>query len=345
MSRRRRLAARLAAGVVLSLLFLAPARARAATVLIVRPAAPSPAAAETLSRLHGELLAVGLAVDVAVGPDHADTRAWMRRAAQERALDAALEILDGGPLPAVDVWIFPGGSGEDQVSSVVAVPGAENAVEQLAIRAVDFVRSILIERHLGAPRAREPAPPPALSRREEPTRPSSSRPRLGVALGAAFLTSPDGGAAALAPLARVEATLGATLALQLEGAGLGTRPAFASKDGSATLARQYLLAGVCTCAPSPRRLRPIFAVGAGALHTSAEGRAAPSASAHDVARWSLLLQATLGARLTFLEDYELSLAAHAQLAQPYVTVYVGDAAVATVGRPTFALTLTLGGWR
>jgi len=113
----------------------------------------------------------------------------------------------------------------------------------------------------------------------------------------------------------------------------------------AQVAQQYALLGLCACAPAPRRLRPTLALSAGLLHTSAEGRADPPAQGHAVAQWSLLLQASLGARLTFLERYEVALAAQAQLAQPYVAVYAGEPAATTLGRPTFVLTLAVGGWR
>lgn len=329
--------------------WLSAARAQAATVLIVRPAAPSPAAAETLSRLHGELLAVGLAVEVATQPDAArsggtNPRAWLEKLATERALDAALEILDGPPQPAVDVWIFSGERGREEVTNVVAEPGAANAVERLAIRSVDVLRSILVESRLNGAAARQP-PPPGTVARAETTDPQTPRGRVGLALGAALLSSFDGGATAVAPLIRLEWAPRTLLALQLEAAGLGSRPEIATQAGSARVSQQYLLVGLCACAPAPRRLRPTFALSAGALHTSADGSAQPPAQGHTVAQWSLLLQATVGARLVFLDRYELSLAAHAQLAQPYVAVYVGDTAAATLGRPTFALTLTLGGWR
>src|SRR5690348_3519535 len=41
---------------------------RAAIVMIVRPAVPSPATSEALSRLRGELLSVGLTVEVVTRP-------------------------------------------------------------------------------------------------------------------------------------------------------------------------------------------------------------------------------------------------------------------------------------
>lgn len=336
------------------LVWFAGARAQAATVLIVRPAAPSPAAAETLSRLHGELLAVGLAVAVAGRPAAADginsnPRAWLERLATERGVDATLEIIDGTPQPAVDVWIFSRERGHEQVTNVVAEPGAGNAVERLAIRSVDVLRSILIESRLIESRVNEATPrQPALPETVVPAASSAGPPRLerlGFALGAALLTSFVDGTTAVAPLARVEWAAGTTLALQVEAAGLGTRPKITTHGGSAQIAQQYALAGLCACAPAARRLRPTLAVSAGVLHTSAEGRAEPPSQGHTTAQWSLLLQATVGVRLAFLERYELSLAAHAQLAQPYVAVYAGDAAPTTLGRPSFALTLALGGWR
>lgn len=328
--------------------WLAAGRARAATVLIVPPVSPSAAAAETLSRLHGELLAVGLAVAVATRPEAGasggtNPRAWLERLATERGLDAALEIIDGAPQPAVDVWIFSREPGREVVTNVVAQPGAGNAVERLAIRAVDVLRSILIESRLNGATPRGATPAETVVH-AAPSSGPTARGRVGLALGAALLTSFADGTTAIAPLARVEWAAGSLLALQVEAAGLGSRPLLTSPTGSARLSQQYVLAGLCACAPAPRRLRPTFALSAGALHTSAQGYAELPASGHSVAQWSLLLQATLGARLSFLEHYELSLAVNAQLAQPYVAVYVGDS-VATLGRPTFVVTLALGGWR
>jgi len=79
------------------------ARAQAAVVVIVRPAAPSPAAIETLSRLRGELLSVGLTVEVVARPalrpsDGSSSRAWLEQVAAERHADGALDIVDKGPI-------------------------------------------------------------------------------------------------------------------------------------------------------------------------------------------------------------------------------------------------------
>lgn len=323
-------------------------RVQAATVVIVRPVSPSPAAAETLSRLHGELLAVGLSVAVVARPGSAasagnNPRAWLERLATEGALDAALEIIDGTPQPAVDVWIFSREPGREQVTNVVSERGADKPVERLAIRAVDVLRSILIESRLNETAAHPSTPAPTVAKGAASASPAS-RGRLGLALGAVLLTGFEGGTTAVAPLARVEWAVGTMLALQGEAAGLGSHAQLTTQGGSARIAQQYTVAGVCACGPAARRLRPTLALSAGVLHTSAEGQAESPAQGHAVAQWSLLVQASLGARLTFFERYELSLAAHAQLAQPYVAVYIGETAATTLGRPTFALTLTVGGW-
>ena len=329
------------------------ARAQSAAVLVVRPDAPSAAAAETLSRLHGELLSVGLEVEVTARParaasDSTSARSWLEGVAAERTLDAVLDIVDGGPTAAVDIWIFSKEPRRSQVSRVVADANDQNANERLAIRAVDVLRSILIKGRLGG-EAREDvatATPTAVARPDtSPASPSPPGPRLALELGAAMTSSFDGAAVAISPLLRVDWAAGSWLALQAELAGLGSRPQVGTEAGSARLSQQYALVGLCTCVPSSRRLRATFALSAGALHASAEGHAVAPAQAHSVEQWSFLLQASLGARLLAFQRYDLSVAAQAQLAEPYVAVYVVNSAVARVGRPTLVLTFTLGGWR
>ena len=44
------------------------------------------------------------------------------------------------------------------------------------------------------------------------------------------------------------------------------------------------------------------------------------------------------------QRYILLLAAHVQLAEPYVAIHFEDAIVATTGRPNLVIVLTLGAW-
>ena len=82
----------------------------------------------------------------------------------------------------------------------------------------------------------------------------------------------------------------------------------------------------------------------GLLHTSVEGQSGVSLEGHDVDRWSFLSEASLGAGLRFSPRYYMALAAHVQVADPYVAIHVADAIGATTGRPNLLLTLTVGAW-
>src|SRR4029079_3559057 len=129
-----------------------------------------------------------------------------------------------------------------------------------------------------------------------------------------------------------------------EMAGLGSRPTVSTAAGSARIAQQYLVLGVCSRPPAATGVRPTLGVAAGALRTAAEGRALAPGEGHAVERWSFLVQASAGARLGWAGRYFLTLAGHAQMAEPYVAIYVADTVAATTGRPNLLLTLTAGAW-
>src|SRR5688572_24179888 len=148
--------------ILLSLmLFLWPVRAEAAKVIIVRPAGASPALNETLSRLQGEVLSLGLEVAIVERPapsgaNAADAHAWVERMAAERETDAVLDVIGAAAPAAVDIWVFEGRPRRSEVSRVVREPDAENAAERLAIRAVEALRSNLVEIDLIAQGQRPP---------------------------------------------------------------------------------------------------------------------------------------------------------------------------------------------
>jgi hypothetical protein len=89
---------------------------------------------------------------------------------------------------------------------------------------------------------------------------------------------------------------------------------------------------------------PFFALSAGVLHTAVEGQAESPRQGHIEDRWSFLLDGGLGAGLHLQDRYTLTLAAHVQLAEPYVAIHFVDTTVATTGRPNLVLTLTVGVW-
>src|ERR1022692_1197789 len=125
-------------------------RLDAATVMIVRPASSSGELTETVSRLHGEMLSVGLTVMIAERPgaDGASARAWLESVAIDRGIDAAIDVIGDGHLEAADIWVFQPAPRPPQVTRVLAERELENAPARLAIRAIDLLRSLLIEREL-----------------------------------------------------------------------------------------------------------------------------------------------------------------------------------------------------
>ena len=94
-----------------SILLLWAAPVHAGTVAIVRPPSSAPDVTETLSRIHGELLSVGLEVkliDRPAGRDlgRADSRAWLEEIAAEGGIDAVIDIVGDMAPVVVDVWVI-----------------------------------------------------------------------------------------------------------------------------------------------------------------------------------------------------------------------------------------------
>jgi hypothetical protein len=341
---------------VSSLVLLWAARLDAATVMIVRPPSASAELTEIVSRLHGEMLSVGLAVSITEraegGADGASARAWLESLAADRGIDAAVDVIGDEQVEAVDIWAFQPAPRPAQVTRVLVERNVEKAPARLAIRAIDLLRSLLIERELaGAARRSTPAPVAMTATPPEDTatvaaEASTAGPigRLGFELGAAVLASLDGVGPAILPLVRLDAALGPWLGLQIEMAGFGTRPTVGTPGASARVSQQYALLGACACAPSPARLRPVVGLAAGALRTAADGEADSPLQGHSVAQWSLVVEASAGARLRLARRAHLTAAVHVQLAEPYLDIRVANAGSATSGRPNVLVTFAVGDW-
>jgi hypothetical protein len=143
----------------------------------------------------------------------------------------------------------------------------------------------------------------------------------------------------------LDLALGQNFFLQATLAGLGTRPRVATKVGSAEVAQQLGLFGLGYRFRPGERWQPFVALSAGALYTSAEGRASDSSnlglSAH---QWSVLMDAGVGAMLRLRDRFHFALAAHLQVAQPYPSIRFLESDVATSGRPNAFVSLTAGAW-
>ncbi len=326
--------------------------AHAATVAMVWPPSPSAEAAEALTRLRGELLSVGLEVTAAERPaarglDGSDSLTWLEQLAAERGASAVIDTIGGDALAAVDVWVVKTHPRRFEVTRIPFEPSAPNPPERLALRAVEALRGGLLEVDLAARRRRDGAvaPPVPMAAPPGPTKvPELASERLALEAGATALVSLAGVGPAVLPIVRLGWAPRPWLVLEAALAGAGSRPTVGTADGSARVAQQYGVLGGCYRLRPGERLWPFFTLAAGALHTSVVGQAGATTEGRAVGQWSFLLDAGVGAGVRVHGRYYLALAAHVQLAEPYVAIHSVAATVATSGRPNLLLSLTVGAW-
>ena len=343
---------RFALAIFVATWLLGAAAARAASVMIVRPANSPPVMVETLVRLKGELTSAGFETAIVDGASAtrglADSRADLEQLAARHGADAVVAIVGDLSPDSVEVWVIDKVTGKSVVRRVPFEPGSERASKTLAIRAIELLRSSFLEIDLAShDRRNEPgaaAPPPAVVHFVEMEKLARHPERFGIEVGGAAVVSLDGVGPAVLPLARFDWALRPWLLLQAVLAGLGTRPTVANAEGSAQVAQAYGLLGGSVRFRADARLRPFAALAAGALRTSVEGRADNPNQGRAVEQWSFLVDAGVGSQLRLPDRFYLSLAAHAQLAEPYLAVRFVETVVATSARPNLLLTLTIGAW-
>ncbi len=338
---------------ILSLaLLLGATPSRAATVAIVRPANPPPVMTETLVRLQGELTSVGFAteiVDAAIveGVNGGASRSWLERVAALRGVDAVVAIVGDVSPDSVEVWVIDKVTGKSVVRRVPFEPRSARAPETLAIRAIELLRSSFLEIDLAAGERRSQssaALPPTVVHFVEMERLARRPERFGIEVGGAAVMSLDGVGPAVLPIVRVDWALRSWFVVQAALAGLGTRPTVQTGTSSAQVAQEYGVLGACYRFPAGQWLRPFVALSAGVLHTSVEGRADSPNQGRYADQLSFLLDGGLGATLRMRDRFYLAVAAHAQMAEPYVAIRFVDDVVATSARPNLLLTLTIGAW-
>ncbi len=324
----------------------------ARTVAIVRGESRTPELVEVVTRLHGELLAVDLEVQLYVRPDEDSPTGrdsaptWLRQAQAEPAVDAVIEIAGDSAPFSIDVWVVDRRSQRFRASSVRLVAHPGDTPEKLAIRTIELLRSSFLEGDM-ANEAQPPAPPRAVERPTASPRvehDAGTFETLGLAGGAATLTGLDGVGPAIMPFARLDLTLQPWLTLHAAAAGFGSRPVVASSTQRARLDQTYALAGARYRFRAGQPLRPFLGVSIGTLGTAVEGLAEAPHSSHDDHQWSLLLEGSVGADIHLFDRFYSSIAAHVQLAQPSIAIHILDTVAATTGRPNLALTLTIGAW-
>jgi hypothetical protein len=341
---------RLWSAAFLSTLIAWAAPAAATTVVIVRPPNASSEVAETLTRLHGELLSEGVEVPmvdrpVAESSAGGDWRAWLDQVAGQRGADAVVDIIGDDRVFAVDVWVLKA-QGRFEVTRVTIETNAANRSGTLAIRAIEALRASLLELDLRARRRREDARTRAPVAAAQPASPNPAclRSHFALELGATALMSFDGVGPAVMPMARFGWAPRSSLVVEAVLAGAGTRPTVTTPTGSTRVSQQYATLGARYAFHPGDAWWPFVGFASGTLHTTLDGQASPTVDGHSVDEWSFAVDGSLGAGLRVYGRYYLTLAAHVQLAVPYVAIHFVDTLVATSGRPNLLLTLTAGAW-
>ena len=359
----------IASAIMLGVICLGAGRAQAATVVLIQTAGSSPELEETVSRLRGELLSLGLQVEVAERAERpaarklggTDRRLWLQRDPSGSSPAAVIETVGDVTPVAVDIWVYDRRRRTAEVSRLTLEPNVEDPAGRLAIHAVEVLRSSLLAIDFAAPQkgddGQQPAPrdlgkddgqtvpvaaPSATIARESEKPSGPALARFGVEAGGVVLSSLDGVGPALLPIVRFDWRAHLWLALQVTLAGFGTHPTIRTATGSARVAQQYGLVGLRLCAPEPQLIGLYLALSAGMLRTAIDGQTEAPNDAHSIRQSALLVDASAGARVRLPGRYYLSLAAHLQLAAPYVAVFFVDTQVATTGRPNVLVSLTVG---
>ena len=226
---------------------------RATTVLILRPPNSPPAMVEMLVRLRGELSSAGFGSEIVEGPAAPSagtpagpdgTQAWnaaVEQLAARRGAAAVVAIIGDTVPDSVEIWVVDDGTGKALVRRVRLEPTAPRSAHTLAIRAIELLRSTLLEIELAraardrqnAPRAPVPTTVPLTIRTsgaDEEQRRSPHPERFAIELGGSALVSPNGVGPTVLPLGALR-LVAALVAGRPSGAGRLRDPHHSGRRG------------------------------------------------------------------------------------------------------------------
>jgi hypothetical protein len=337
---------RLAIDVVLLLVLFWAVDASAATVMLVRPPSPSPAMAEAIVRVRGELISEGFQVEVMDGITGAEARRWLEQLAEARKADAVVAVLGSETPDWVEVWVIDKVTEKTTVRRIPFQPQSDNAPKIFAIHILELLRASFLEIDLrpGSRPSEAKSIPPSVVHFVDSERPASRRGRFGVEVGATAVVGFGDLGAAILPIMRLGWAIRPSLVAQVAMAGLGSRASVQTDVGRAWVAEEFALLGARYRFSLGRRLRPTLSLSAGVLHTRAEGQADSPWHGRDAALWSFLLDGGVGIGLAVAERFEVTFATHAQIADPYPAIRFDRSVVATSTRPSLLFSLTIGAW-
>ena len=136
------------------------------SVLLLRPAHPSPVAAEAIVRLRGELLAAGYAVELADVPEHGSVRTAMEPPARTAGTDAVVALFGDDAQDPGLLWVVDRATGKSVTRPIPHDAEGPRSAQILSVRALELLRASFLEAALApagaTPRGRVPtASPPS----------------------------------------------------------------------------------------------------------------------------------------------------------------------------------------
>jgi len=143
------------------------AAAREPSVVLLRPAHPTPLASEAIVRLRGELLAAGYAVETADVNEAGGVRAAIASASRSAGADAVVALFGDTPQSPGLLWVIDRASGKTFSRPIPHDAEGARSAQILSVRALELLRASLLEAALvpppRAPAAKgSPAPAAAL---------------------------------------------------------------------------------------------------------------------------------------------------------------------------------------
>jgi len=171
--------------------------AREPTVVLLRPAHPTPLAAEAIVRLRGELLAAGYAVETADVTEAGGVRAAIASASRSPGADAVVALFGDTPQSPGLLWVIDRASGKTFSRPIPHDAEGVRSAQILSVRALELLRASFLEAALVSP-ARAPAPKssPAAAPRAGTALASGTAPPRSSSAGDAAGRAASGGIAA-----------------------------------------------------------------------------------------------------------------------------------------------------
>jgi hypothetical protein len=325
--------------------------AERARVALAQPANPDDIQAEVATRIRAELETA--LFDVVVVPLDAgtDPRQGVESAAIEPKPIATVAVVRLQNRPAVDVWVSDRVTGKTLVKRVDVGRKADAEITSaLAIHAVELLRASLLEMRTQSarPETRTDGPSPIpnevvdwVDRAVLPETPKPLLARPAIAVAAATIYGAAGLGPAFAPLVRVSVGAPNGVAARISFAGPGFGSDLSSASGKAFV-RQELALAEFVYAPSRRWLAPVFSIGLGGYHLYTRGESTDPKYGDDTKQaWAILADAGVGVAARITPAAAVLLDVHGFITQPSTHLYIGDASIATVGRPSMMASLGL----